>query len=98
MSTLQYTSLYLTFPSTLVSTDGYKIWLIAYTIGDGNGKDVVVMHAEFDNLLQWAIRTKDHHTVNQWEPTVQLGTRSEREMNVASGCPQFAIYTALLIL
>ena len=92
---------------------GYKMCLRLYINGDGIGKGThlslffVVMHGEFDNILQWSFTHKvtfklinqaggrDIVDTFQPDPTSIFFRKPKSEMNTASGCPQFISHTEL---
>ena len=61
------------------------------------------MKGEFDALLKWPFKYKvslilvdqnhQKHIIQTFKPTVECIHRPMTEMNVASGCPQFAKLT-----
>ena len=90
--------------------NGYKMCIRAYLNGDGIGFNThlsvffVLMRGEYDPLLKWPFESKvslvlvdqnmRQHIV-QTSPESSSFQRSRSDMNVASGCPQFAKLSAL---
>ena len=92
---------------------GYKMCLRLYIMGDGIGKGThlslffVVMHGEFDNILQWPFTHKvtfklinqaggrDIVDTFQPDPTSSSFRKPKSDMNIASGCPRFVSHTEL---
>ena len=92
---------------------GYKMCLRLYIMGDGIGKGThlslffVVMHGEFDNILQWPFTHKvtfklinqaggrDIVDTFQPDPMSTSFRKPKSDMNVASGCPRFVSHTEL---
>ena len=90
-------------PPFYTSRFGYKLCVRAYLNGDGVGNEThLSMRGEYDALLPWPFRHKvslvlldqghHKHIVQTFKPTPDLPSfmRPQSEMNVASGCPQFA--------
>ena len=91
----------------------YKMCLRLYIMGDGIGKGThlslffVVMHGEFDNILQWPFTHKvTFKLINQARGTDIVYTlqpdpmsssfrKPKSDMNIASGCPRFISLTGL---
>ena len=92
---------------------GYKMCLRLYIMGDGIGKGThlslffVVMHGEFDNILQWPFTHKitfkfinqaggrDIVDTFQPDPMSSSFQKPKSDMNIASGCPRFVSHTEL---
>ena len=92
---------------------GYKMCLRLYIMGDGIETGThfslffVVMHGEFDNILQWPFTHKvtfklinhaggrDIVYTFQPDPRSRSFRKPKSDMNVASGCPQFVSHTDL---
>ena len=92
---------------------GYKMCLCLYIMGDGIGKGThlslffVVMHGEFDNILQWPFTHKvTFKLINQAggsdvvdtfkpDPMSNSFRKPKSDMNIASGCPRFVSHTEL---
>ena len=92
---------------------GYKMCLRLYIMGDGIGKGThlslffVVMHGEFDNILQWPFTHKvtfklinqaggrDIIDTFQPNPVSNSFRKPKSDMNIASGCPRFVSHTEL---
>ena len=91
-------------PPFYTGRNGYKMCILAYLNGDGIGYKThfsiffVLMKGEYDPLLKWPFESKvslilvdqNHrkHIVQTFKlPSFQ---RPRSDMNVASGCPQFA--------
>ena len=92
---------------------GYKMCLRLYIMGDGIGKGThlslffVVMHGEFDNILQWSFTHKvtfklinqeggrDIVDTFQPDPLSSSFRKPKSDMNIASGCPRFVSHTEL---
>ena len=92
---------------------GYKMCLRLYIMGDGIGKGThlslffVVMHGEFDNILQWPFTHKvtfrlinqagGRDIVNTFQPNPLSSSfrKPKSDMNITSGCPQFISHTEL---
>ena len=89
---------------------GYKMCLRLYIMGDGIGKGThlslffVVMHGEFDNILQWPFTHKvtfklinqagGRDIVDTFQPHFVKPT-SELDMNSVYGCPCFISHSEL---
>ena len=92
---------------------GYKMCLRLYIMGDGIGKGThlslffVVMHGEFDNILQWPFTHKvtfklinqaggeDIVDAFQPDPMSNSFRKPISDMNISSGCPRFVSHTEL---
>ena len=92
---------------------GFKMCLRLYIMGDGIGKGThlslffVVMHGEFDNILQWPFTHKvtfklinqagGRHIVDSFRPDPMSSSfrKPKSDMNIASGCPRFVSHTEL---
>ena len=92
---------------------GYKMCLRLYIMGDGIGKGThfslffVVMHGEFDNILQWPFTHKvtfklinqaggrDIVDTFQPDPMSSSFRKPKSDMNVASGFSRFVSHTEL---
>ena len=92
---------------------GYKMCVRLYFNGDGIGKGThlslffVVMHGEFDNILQWPFTHKvtfklinqaggrDIVDTFQPDPMSSSFRKPKSDMNIASGSPRFVSHTEL---
>ena len=89
---------------------GYKMCLRLYIMGAGVGKGthlslfLVVMHGEFDNILQWPFthkitfklinQTGGEDIIETFKPNIMKPTCGS-DMNSAYGCPCFVSHSAL---
>lgn len=97
-------------PPFYTGRNGYKMCVRAYLNGDGKGYKThlslffVLMTGEFDALLKWPFEEKvsfilvdqahHKHIVQTFKPSIER-PRLPPEMNIASGCPQFAKLSVL---